>query len=337
MRGGLRPPPQAAPPWAGAPRPRRLTPPCGGPPPLPPPAHPLGPVQCPAPRRIGRAVILLPTAAGAGRWRALAAWERSGPLSRNGPEGRTSCPRNGKPGLSLPLLPFLRVRWAEAPPPPRSEQHSLPALTVRRVLALSLVPAWVLPPAGLAATGGPGSSGGRTGPRSSPGGGLPGSAPGPAVVAGRCWPLRRGAPLRPPPPGPARTGRPPRGPALSKHGASAGSASALGPSPPALPAPVSWLLPGGPFEPGGGVGGRPLSPGLFSGLLPRSSSTAARFTGALPLPSPLLSRGALPCAPPPRRPRWGLRGAQGWFGAGSVVVVALRLCTLRPGLAQGRR
>ena len=27
---------------------------------------------------------------------------------------------------------------------------------------------------------------------------------------------------------------------------------------------------------------------------------------------------ALPCAPPPRRPRWGLRGAQGWFGAGCL-------------------
>lgn len=62
---------------------------------------------------------------------------------------------------------------------------------------------------------------------------------------------------------------------------------------------------------------------------------------ALPPPVPASFRCFCPVGfspfPPRPLPPLGVGGAQGWLGAGSVIVVALRLCTLRPGLAQGRR
>ena len=53
---------------------------------------------------------------------------------------------------------------------------------------------------------------------------------------------------------------------------------------------------------------------------------------ALPAGPSCVVVGMPPCAPPPRRPRGGLRGAQGWLGVQCVVVAVRNECM---GLARG--
>lgn len=116
---GASPPAASGSPWGrgpSAPRPWRLPPPCGATAP-PPPCVRSSAVQRPAPRRTGKAVreggISRRGRASGG---SLAALAGIGPPPKGG--GPTSCPADRKPGWSLSLLPFHRVRWAEATPPP---------------------------------------------------------------------------------------------------------------------------------------------------------------------------------------------------------------------------
>lgn len=201
--------------------------------------------------------------------------------------------------------------------------RSVPGWYLRPVAAASIVVAASVRAAGCRRSGGLGSSGAHSGAPLLAQLGAPGVAPRPAVVCGANWPRGRGAVSAPAP---------------------AAGASALGLSPPrrpprrpsAPPPSALWCLLVGacfrvpPRRSCGGSGelvrgGAPpgwvhggLSPFLLRRRLwPGSSLVFLRppcpqpfiLAGSLSFAVPV--RGVLPCAPPPRRPRWGLRGAQG--------------------------
>ena len=153
----------------------------------------------------------------------------------------------------------------------------------------------------------------------------------PRALAGPVWfglrhPLRLRAPCsvalaplrlrRAPARGPA--GSPPPRPASRASGAAASG-------------------PGGPAAFGRGLVAAP------PGALLRARACAGLL---VPLSCRCACRGALPCAPPPRRPRWGLRGAQGlWPGFAPLPGCAGRVPhgarfsrpTPEPGPRSGRR
>ena len=145
--------------------------------------------------------------------------------------------------------------------------------------------------------------------------GPPGYSPGPPAGCGMRPLLATSAPLRGP-----RAGPPAR--RLFRPGPPAGAYFAvcvlpwafLAPaSPPGLPLCCrSWFRRRAP--PAWRGGGPSLGPLCFRAVYPVLPRQAGFFDcGLVPLPLPLCPGGVLPCAPPPRRPRWGLRGAQGWF------------------------
>ena len=154
-------------------------------------------------------------------------------------------------------------------------------------------------------------------------------------------PVRRSAPsLRSPSPGPRGSPRLPRsGPgglvpaafpsrSLAPSGLAVPSAPVRAPCSVALPSlrvgcRQRVAPPGPPFPRPSGFGPGLLPPGGCAGLSPGFPAPAPgrRLRGRPGGLAALLSGvsrwgGVLPCAPPPRRPRWGLRGARGSFRVG---------------------